>query len=279
MRTAFIHALLEEAEKDPNLHLLTGDIGFSVLEPFAERFPERFHNVGVAEALMTGMAAGLAMSGKRVFTYSIANFPTLRCLEQIRNDVCYHNLDVTIVSVGAGLAYGSLGYSHHGLEDIAIMRTLPNLQVISPADPRETEALLPKRGPAYFRLGKANESVLHSEPIIPGKSIVIKQGSGPLILATGSILSIALQVEDATVVSVPFLKPFDPSILEGADHVITLEEHGAGGLASIVAEHLVGRACRFTPIFVREPTTEAGSQNYLRERLHLSAKTVQAALA
>ena len=138
MRTAFIDTLCELAERDPRIWLLTADLGYSVLERFAARFPHRYINVGVAEQNLTGIAAGLARCGKIVFTYSIANFPTLRCLEQIRNDVCYHQANVKIVAVGGGFAYGTLGYTHHGLEDLGIMRTLPHMTVIAPGDPTET---------------------------------------------------------------------------------------------------------------------------------------------
>src|SRR6187431_2921481 len=118
MRNAFIEELSTLAEANDNIVLVVGDLGYSVVEPFAQRFPDRFLNAGVAEQNMTGLAAGLASEGYHVFTYSIANFPTLRCLEQIRNDVCYHVLPVTVVAVGAGLAYGNLGYSHHAVQDI-----------------------------------------------------------------------------------------------------------------------------------------------------------------
>src|SRR5476651_2646056 len=135
MRTAFINQLVLEARKNPRVFLVVGDLGFSVVEPFATEFPDRYLNAGVAEQNMTAVAAGLAAEGYHVFTYSIANFPTLRCLEQIRNDVCYHNLPVTVVAVGGGLAYGNLGYSHHGVQDIAVMRSLPNITVLAPGDP------------------------------------------------------------------------------------------------------------------------------------------------
>ncbi|HKC65029.1 MAG TPA: hypothetical protein VKB86_15410, partial [Pyrinomonadaceae bacterium] len=125
MRTAFIESLCEMAERNERVWLLSGDLGYSVLERFAEKFPQRFVNVGVAEQNMIGIAAGLAMSGQVVFTYSIANFPVMRCLEQIRNDVCSHNLNVKIVAVGGGLAYGPAGYTHHALEDLAVMRAMP----------------------------------------------------------------------------------------------------------------------------------------------------------
>ncbi len=125
MRTAFIEELIALAERDDRIWLVCGDLGYSVLDAFSNRFPDRYLNAGVAEQNMTGIAAGLALTGKVVFTYSIANFPIMRCLEQIRNDVCYHKLNVKIVAVGGGLAYGSHGYTHHGVEDLAIMSALP----------------------------------------------------------------------------------------------------------------------------------------------------------
>src|SRR6266699_2608174 len=140
MRGAFFRALLRLAEQDERIHLIVGDLGFGVVEEFAHRFPKRFLNVGVAEQNMTGVAAGMALSGKIVFTYSIANFPILRCLEQVRNDICYHNTNVKIVAVGGGFAYGSLGATHHATEDLAIMRALPEMTVVAPGDPVETEA-------------------------------------------------------------------------------------------------------------------------------------------
>jgi len=155
MRTEFIKELCEIAETDDRIWLLTSDLGYSVLEQFYNLFPKRYINVGVAEQNMTGIAAGLAMCGKVAFTYSIANFPTLRCVEQIRNDVCYHNVDVKIVAVGGGLVYGALGMTHHGTEDLAIMRALPNMTVIAPGDPVEVKlamrAIVERKGPYYFK--------------------------------------------------------------------------------------------------------------------------------
>src|SRR5512141_1638979 len=127
MRTAFLQTLFELAKQDERIVFITGDLGYTVVEPFMNELPKQFVNAGVAEQNMTGMAAGMALSGKIVFTYSIANFPVVRCLEQIRNDVCYHNANVKIVSVGGGMAYGSLGMTHHATEDIAFMRPLPNM--------------------------------------------------------------------------------------------------------------------------------------------------------
>ena len=197
MRTAFIQELILQARKNPKIFLVVGDLGFSVVEPFAKEFPDRFLNAGVAEQNMTGVAAGLASEGYHVFTYSIANFPTLRCLEQIRNDVCYHNLPVTVVSVGAGMAYGNLGYSHHAVQDLAIMRTLPNITVFSPADPGETRECVQwlsfNPRPSYLRIGKAGEPDLHSlRGIFDGPLRVCEGRPDAAIVATGSILKLAL---------------------------------------------------------------------------------------
>src|SRR5277367_4367197 len=158
MRGAFIRAITALAERDQRVHLIVGDLGFGVVENFAQRFPAQFLNAGVAEQNMTGIAAGMALSGKIAFTYSIANFPILRCLEQIRNDVCYHRANVKIVSIGGGYSYGSLGMTHHATEDIAILRALPEMVVVAPGDPIETEAatraVAKHAGPCYLRLGR-----------------------------------------------------------------------------------------------------------------------------
>ena len=169
MRTEFINTLYEIAKKDKNVILITGDLGFGVLDKFANDLPEQFINAGVAEQDMAGLATGLALEGKTVFTYSIANFPTLRCLEQIRNDVCYHNANVKIVSVGGGYSYGPLGMSHHATEDLSIMRALPNMTIVAPGDTIETgyatEAIYKLNGPCYLRLGRNGEGAIHSDNI------------------------------------------------------------------------------------------------------------------
>ena len=140
MRDTFVRTLIEIAKADKDVHLLTGDLGFGVLKPYWEQLPEQFTNVGIAEQNMTGIAAGMALSGKKVFTYSIGNFPTLRCLEQIRNVCAYHDANVKIVCVGGGFVYGSLGMSHHATEDLAIMRALPSMVVMAPGDLTEAAA-------------------------------------------------------------------------------------------------------------------------------------------
>ncbi len=294
MRTAFIQALARHARENPRIFLVVGDLGYSVVEPFAKEFPDRFLNAGVAEQNMTGIAAGLAAEGYHVFTYSIANFPTLRCLEQIRNDVCYHNLPVTIVAVGSGLAYGNLGFSHHGIQDIATMRCMPNLTLASPADPGETRAclghLLQHPGPSYLRLGKAGEPALHSLPLAGLAPIEVISGDRPLaIVATGSILAVALEAAEElareairpSVFSVPFLTPTDQgafSRIWNCRNVISLEEHVlAGGLGSLLRE-LAPDGIRFRSLAVNPAAAhEVGSQSYLRQRNGLTAAALLAA--
>ena len=203
MRTTFIETLMEVAAADERVWLLTGDLGYSVLEPFAARFPDRYLNVGVAEQNMTGIAAGLARSGKVVFTYSIANFPTFRCLEQIRVDVCYHGGDVKVVAVGGGFAYGAQGYTHHGIEDLAAMRSLPGMAVVAPGDPVETRlatrAIAARPGPCYLRLGKAREPVVHEgDPSFAlGRAIAVREGRDLTLISTGGMLAGAIAAADS----------------------------------------------------------------------------------
>ena len=286
MRTSFIEELCKLAADDPNIWLVCGDLGFSVLEQFAERFPDRYVNAGVAEQNMTGVAAGLALSGKTVFTYSIANFPVMRCLEQIRNDVCYHNLNVKIVAVGGGLAYGSHGYTHHGVEDLAVTCCLPNLVVAAPGDPKEARevarlaATVP--GPSYIRIGKAGEPILHPGEIhlSIGASLTVCTGDDITLACTGGMLESTLRVADAlnaqgysaTVVSFPYLSPFDSVALLGAAQrtsvLATIEEHGWGGLGTLAAEVLVANGCPVTFRALRlkpEPIKVSGSQGSLRQ--------------
>jgi transketolase len=295
MRTAFIKTLCELAEQDERIWLLCGDLGYSVLEGFSSRFPNRFVNVGVAEQNMTGIAAGLALSGKVVFIYSIANFPVMRCLEQIRNDVCYHNLNVKIVTVGGGLTYGSLGYTHHGVEDIAVMRVLPNMTVIAPGDPVEarlaTQAILNTPGPCYLRLGKAGEPVVHQiEPEFQvGKAISLQLGSDLTLISTGGMLqSVVLAAEklasqgySVQVLSMPTVYPLDePAIVQATKQtgkIITVEEHGLGGLGSAVAEVLAlgGIPVKFRLLRLqREAMKVAGSQTVLRSSQGLSIERI-----
>jgi transketolase len=289
VRTECIEALTIYARAHPDVMLLTGDLGFSVLERFAEALPAQYANVGVCEQAMAGIAAGLALSGRRVVIYSIANFPTLRCLEQLRNDVCYHDLPVTVIAVGGGLAYGAQGYTHHGIEDLGIMMMLPNMAVTCPADPHEAMELLPqlleRRRPAYLRLGRSGEPMLHAPAtrIALGKAIWMRRGSDIALLATGPILGRSLQAADAlaargisaSVASFPGIRPLDEAALRGAAQahraILTIEEHSIeGGFGSRVADALLvaGLAPRFGKYGVTAALRgQIGSQTWLLDRL------------
>jgi transketolase len=206
MRNAFIQELVTLARQHSQIALVVGDLGYSVVEPFADEFPDRFINAGVAEQNMMGLAAGMASEGYHVFTYSIANFPTFRCAEQIRNDVDYHKLPVTVVAVGGGLAYGALGYSHHAVQDYALMRTLPNMLIAAPGDPMETRAcmryIVDHPGPSYLRLGKAGEPCFYKEvpTVEPGIWLEVYPGSsGDALLTTGATLGYAMERRNKTV--------------------------------------------------------------------------------
>ncbi len=298
MRTAFVRALERVVEHRPDLVLLTGDLGWGVLDTFAERWPAQYLNAGVAEQAMTGLAAGLALTGHKAVTYSIGNFPTLRCLEQLRNDVCHAGADVLVVAVGGGLAYGPLGYSHHAVEDLAVLRALPNLLVVAPGDPVEaeaaTQALLEHRGPAYLRLGKAGEPVVEpsSVPFELGRGRRLRDGDDVTLLSTGGMLPVAVQAADllapeglaAGVVSLHTVVPLDvDAVLEAARRgpVVTLEEHVlSGGLGSAVAEVLVDAGVRARVrrlgLAPQDPVGEIGSQAHLRRRYGLDVDTVVA---
>jgi transketolase len=287
MRNRFFADLTEAARHDRDIVLITADIGFRVVEPFIEACPGQFLNVGVAEQNMAGIAAGIALGGARVFTYSIANFPTLRCLEQIRNDIAYHHADVTIVAVGGGMAYGALGMSHHATEDLAIMRAVPNIAVAAPGDPAETGAvmadLLANGGPAYLRLGKAGEREVHPGPLhlLRGDSIPVRDHHGSIVLfTTGGILDVACQAADlleeaglpVDVRSFPWLNPLDVvAVREAAQRyeaIVTVEEHSiVGGLGSTIAETLAELAYGAPLIRIGLPNRTfslVGDQDYLR---------------
>jgi transketolase len=253
MRTAFINQLIEEARINSNIFLIVGDLGFSVVEPFAIEFPERFLNIGIAEQNMAGFAVGLAMEGYIPFIYSIGNFPTLRCMEQIRYDICYHNANVKIVAVGGGYSYGSLGASHHATEELGMLRTIPNLVVTAPGDPIETRLVtkmsIDTQGPFYIRLGKAGEPIVHKHEILnylKGDAIELIKGTSMAILSTGSMLKYSQDyiIEnnfDCGLYSFPIIKPLNKSAIislcNSYKEFITIEEHQmSGGFGSAFIE-------------------------------------------
>lgn len=284
MRNAFAAEITQLADQDPRLMLLSGDIGNRLFDDFKARYPERFLNCGVAEANMVGVAAGLALGGLRPVTYTIASFMTARCFEQIRVDVCYHRLPVIIAGVGAGLAYASNGGTHQSCEDLAILRTLPEMTLLCPGDPVEVRlalrAALQHPGPVYLRLGKKGEPVVHPTPpeFVIGKALPVRAGADVCLLSTGNMLPAALQTADelaahnvsAQVMSFHTVKPLDTAFLAEAFArfavVATLEEHSLiGGLGGAVAEWLAdqppqpARLCRLgtADAFLHEASEQA----------------------
>ena len=256
MRTTFINQLVEEARKNEKIFLLVGDLGYNVVEPFANEFPDRYINVGICEQNMAGIAGGLAMNGWIVYCYSIGNFPTLRCIEQIRNDIVYYKSNVRIVSVGAGYAYGSQGVSHQATEEVGMLRTLPDMVICSPSDPLETRMLVSLsasyQGPMYIRLGKAGERTFHREDITDyrlGDILpIIRRNSETIVLTSGSILSRVIEsIQEKTldydVFTIPVIKPLLPkSLCEIAatySHIIVVEENQkSAGVGSAIIEVL-----------------------------------------
>ena len=297
MRAAFNRSLMESAKGDERIHLLVGDVGYSLVEPFARAFPDRFVNVGVAEQNMIGIATGLALCGKVVFVYSLANFPTLRCVEQIRNDVCYHNANVKIVASGGGFSYGALGVTHHVTEDIGILRVLPNMTLIAPGDPVEsasaTRAIAKCPSPCYLRLAKTGDPVVHSTTpdFRIGKAVTVRNGGDVTLISTGGILWNAVTAAEqlsrfgiqCRVLSMHTIKPLDAdAVMTAASDtgaVITIEEHNIiGGLGSAVSEVLAERRnsdVLFKRICIDDRfCSEVGGQAYLQKAYSLSVEGI-----
>jgi transketolase len=297
MRNVFSKTVTQLADENPNLVLLVGDIGNRLFDNFKEKHNNRFYNCGVAEAGMTGVAAGLASSGFQPITYTITPFNTLRCLEQIRDDICYPDLPVIIVGTGSGLSYSNLGVTHHSLEDIGVMRMLPNMHVVCPADSVEVKLAvvdaLRLRRPTYIRLGKKGEPVVHPEPppFEIGKGITLRQGEDIVLMSVGNMLPVALEcaelMEEAgvsiSVVSLHTVKPLDETLLEqlflNYRIIAILEEHGmAGGACSAVLEwgcskHMDLRKIRHfgsSDSFL----TACGNQQEARDQIGLNAESI-----
>lgn len=298
MRDHAIRKLTELAGMDERVMLVGADLGYNVLNIFEERFPERYVNVGIAEQDMIAVAAGLALEGNIVFTYSIGNFPTLRCIEQIRNDVCYHNANVKILSVGGGLAYGDLGMSHHATEDIAMMRALPNMRVYVPADPAEAVACIDevykKEGPAFVRMAKGGEPFLHGGGAIGDindlQPMTVGAGSDINILVCGTVLSEGIRLREMLgshgysvgVYSVPCIKPANvdkvKSLAGECRLLVTMEEHnvigGLGGMVAEVISEMHGVHAALFRVGLQDTyTSVVGGQEFLRDYYALSAKS------
>jgi transketolase len=297
MRDMFVKTLIEIAREDKNVLLITGDLGFGVLKPFWEQLPDQFINAGIAEQNMTSLAAGMALEGKIVFTYSIGNFPTLRCLEQIRNDCAYHNANVKVVCIGGGFVYGSLGMSHHATEDISIMRALPDVTVLAPGDVVESElatrAIYKHNGTCYLRLGRGGEKRIHDVTIdfMIGKAIKIIDGDKVVIFSTGAIFDEVIKASDMlkeeginpAVYTFPTVKPIDrDTITECAqkyDLIITVEEHNIiGGFGSAICEILAelgGSKVKTIRVGLNDKYSSiVGSQKYLRDIYGMSAEKI-----
>jgi transketolase len=297
MRNAFISKLFELAQKDKDIVLLTADIGYGVLDQFFSELPGQIINCGISEANMTGVAAGLSLRDKKCFTYTIIPFLTMRCLEQIRVDICIQNLNVKIVGVGGGFAYGELGPTHHAIEDISLLRSLPNMTVLVPADPCETscivESLHEVDGPVYIRLGKSGEKNVNELPkgFSLGKVKVVKSGSDVTLISCGPILNRALNVSKrleadgilVELISINTIKPLDNDLilgsLEKTGKIISVEEHSiVGGLGSAIAELIAESniTCSdFVRLGIRDTYTfEVGDQDYLLDYEGLSEEAI-----
>ncbi len=296
MRNAFIEALAGMARKDSGIFLISADVGFSVFEKFRDEFPGQFLNIGISESNMAGVAAGLAMSGKKAYIYTFASFITMRCFEQIRLDICAHNANVKIIGVGGGLSYALDGPTHHATEDIAIMRALPNMTVVCPGDTVEVklalEATAGQKGPLYLRIGKKGEPAVHQgrPDFRIGKGILVEDGKDLTIIATGNMLQNAVSASkllgkegiSARVVSMHTVKPLDAGLVlkcaGDTGMIFTLEEHNRiGGLGSAVAEVLAESSpgCFFRRIALPDRfIEEVGTQDYLRELTGLSPEGI-----
>ena len=297
MRDRFIHELIEIAKVDKNIILITSDLGFGVLDNFVEEFPAQFINAGVAEQDMTGIATGMALEGKTVFTYSICNFPTLRCLEQIRNDACYHQANVKIVAIGGGFCYGPLGISHHATEDLSIMRALPNITVVSPGDIMEaaaaTRAVYKTPGTCYLRLGRGGGKKVHERDINfkIGKAIQLFDGNDIALISTGGILDNVFKAWkmlnkmglSVGLYSMHTIKPFDREIVEDIAKkvklIVTIEEHnvigGLGGAVSEILAQMTQPRARLQMVGLPDCFSSiVGDQEYLRKVYGMSVEGI-----
>lgn len=296
MRNAFADEMTQLATQDTRIVLLSGDIGNKLFDNLKQVDADRFYNCGVAEANMMGVAAGMALSGLRPVIYTITPFTTTRCFEQIRVDVCYHNAPVIIVGTGSGLSYAELGPTHHSLEDMAILRTLPGMRVLAPCDATELRcalrAALQQDNPVYIRIGKKGEPAIHKETpdFHIGKAITVRKGTDVVILSAGTVMPEVLNAADllashqisVSVVSFHTIKPLDNDFLNLAAKqfklLVTVEEHGLiGGLGSAVAEWCASQQQTISQLNLGTPDEfmhEVGSQEYAREKYGLVAENI-----
>ncbi len=297
MRNAFADEATKMGQSDSRIVLLSGDIGNRLFNKFKDKNEGRFINCGIAEANMMGLAAGMALSGLRPIIYTITPFTTTRCFEQIRVDVCYHNVPVIIVGTGSGFSYAGLGPTHHSCEDLAILRVLPNMTVLAPADEVELRqclrAALKLNGPAYIRIGKKGEEIIPkpNDNFKIGRTITVREGEEVCLIGTGTLMPTVLEAAEilngegfsARVESCHTIKPLDEEMLKDVfskySLVAVVEEHSRiGGLSGSVAEWLAkqsnvkGKLVSFGTN--DEFMHEVGSQAYARTKYGLTAKNI-----
>lgn len=296
MRFAAVKTIYEEALKNKKLYFLSGDMGHLLVDEFKTNIKERYMNTGIGEQNLVGIAAGLALSGMKVVIYSIIPFVTMRCYEQVKADLCYQNLDVTIVGVGGGFDYGLYGNTHCSIEDIAVMRVLPNMKIACPANPLETEQLtrqvLNMKGPTYVRIGRGKEPMPENTYSVKfGEGLVVKKGTDVTIFSTGTILPEAEKTAhlleknniSTEVINLHTVKPLDKDLIldriRKRKGLFTMEEHNIiGGLGGAVAE-TISENNSHHPYFKRYGVQdiylfEVGKQDYLREQHGISAEIV-----
>lgn len=298
MRNHLVNRITELAQNDERILLLTGDLGFGVLDEFSRKYPNRYVNCGIAEQNMACVAAGLGLEGNVVFVYSIGNFPTLRCIEQIRNDICYHDANVKIIAVGGGFPYGTLGMTHHATEDIAMMRALPNMRVFVPADALEAVAALEEAyrtpGPCYIRLAKGGEPNYHNAEDkfdVTGCCAFSSIGKDVNILTTGTVLKEGFELRrlleqsgySTGIFSFPCVKPLrrEPieSLARSSRLLVSMEDHnivgGFGGAIAEVLSEICGAHAVLHRVGLQDTyTCQVGSQDYLRKAYSISAESV-----
>lgn len=300
MRFTVVKNIYEAALKNKSIFFLTGDLGHACEEEFKKNIPDQYQNCGIAEQNMMGIAAGLGLSGMKVFVYSISPFVTMRCFEQVKNDVCYQNVDVNIIGVGGGFSYGPYGNTHCSIEDIAVMRVLPNMKIVCPANPLETEQItkqiLSMRGPIYLRIGKGKEPMPQKKYSVTfGKGYTVKKGKHGVIITTGTILTecertielLAKRGLNFALINMHTIKPIDKELVVNTadefDTIFTVEEHSIiGGLGSAIAEIIsetTRKKVRFQRFGVRDRYLhEIGSQEFLRDKHGISAQKIAASI-
>lgn len=288
MKKIFIDELIKARKKNDKIILIVNDLGYGMIEPFQKLFPKSVFNAGVSEQSMMGYAAGLAAKGKHVFVYSIGNFNTFRCAEQIRNDIDYHKLPVTIVSAGAGVGYGNLGYSHHAIQDYSLMRVFPNMVIASPGDKIELIAcmnfLTKKPQPSYLRLDKSSNFQIHKKKIklTPGKWVKVfnqikTSNKKDIYLSTGSVIEYLLEkiknkkIKNKTLYSVPLWsmksKNSQRKKISKYNKITVFEDHFQdGGFQSWLNESLVNTKINSKSLS-RNVIDDVGSQSYLMKYL------------